>query len=113
MRESIPIKWIIGYLCSKLKLPPYNLEQKSVHSRYHLHDYVLPLVAHGFDRSIYSVNCCNDKVTPQTSTAIAAHGAAYPMMRSTALTNFHLGEHIARVAGRWVLAAPEPLSMLP
>ncbi len=49
----------------------------------------------------YSVNCCDDKVTAKTAAEIGEYAARYPAMRSLALTEFHLGKHIAEIGEKW------------
>lgn len=49
----------------------------------------------------HSVNLCDDKVTRDTAAEIAHHAAQDPEMSSLALTEFHLGEHVADLAEPW------------
>ena len=46
----------------------------------------------------YSVNLLDDKVDAQTAEAIEQYAQQYPIFRSMALTEFHLGAHIAKVS---------------
>jgi len=49
----------------------------------------------------HSVNLCDDKVTRDTAAEIARHAARDPEMSSLALTEFHLGEHVADLVEPW------------
>jgi pimeloyl-ACP methyl ester carboxylesterase len=56
----------------------------------------------GWSEGMYfSVNCCDDKVTAHTAEVIDRRAAEYPAFRSLALTEFHLGAHIADLGAGW------------
>lgn len=61
----------------------------------------------------YSVNCCDDKVTTRTAQVIERRAAEYPAFRSLALTEFHLGPHIAALGAGWGARPAGPAEQRP
>lgn len=61
----------------------------------------------------YSVNCCDDKVDAQTALEIRRWAQKHPAMRSLALSEFHLGEYVAKIGEAWGARKPGPQEYQP
>lgn len=61
----------------------------------------------------YSVNCCDDKIGPDTAAAISDGARRHPWIGGMPYTEFHLGDHIVPLCEEWGARKPGPAEFAP
>lgn len=64
-----------------------------------------PRWAHGM---YFSVNCCDDKLSPHSAGVIEELASDYPVYANLPLSEFHLGAQVGQIAAKWQARVPGP-----